>query len=76
MLAMRRHEKDFILRRDAKYGDDMKKQASEFAAAIENSRIPEAAKTELKQKLADYQADFSAWMRAALALAGDLKAMT
>jgi len=54
----------------------MKKQASEFAAAIENSRIPEAAKTELKQKLADYQADFSAWMRAALALAGDLKAMT
>jgi methyl-accepting chemotaxis protein len=76
MLTMRRHEKDFMLRRDAKYGDDMKKQASEFAAAIENAGIPEAAKTELKQKLADYQKDFSAWMSTALALADDLKAMT
>jgi methyl-accepting chemotaxis protein len=76
MLSMRRHEKDFMLRRDAKYGDDMKKQASEFAAAIENAGIPEAAKTELKQKLADYQKDFSAWMSTALALADDLKAMT
>jgi methyl-accepting chemotaxis protein len=76
MLMMRRHEKDFMLRRDAKYGDDMKKQASEFAAAIENSRIPETAKTELKQKLADYQQGFSAWMSTALALAVDLKAMT
>ena len=26
MLTMRRHEKDFMLRRDAKYGDEMKKQ--------------------------------------------------
>jgi methyl-accepting chemotaxis protein len=76
MLMMRRHEKDFMLRRDAKYGDDMKKQASEFAATIENSHIPEAAKSEIKQKLADYQQDFSAWMSTALALAGDLKAMT
>jgi methyl-accepting chemotaxis protein len=76
MLTMRRHEKDFMLRRDAKYGDDMKKQASEFAAAIENAGIPDAAKTEIKQKLADYQQDFSAWMSTALALAGDLKAMT
>jgi len=32
MLMMRRHEKDFMLRRDAKYGDEMKKRASEFAA--------------------------------------------
>src|SRR5262249_34117552 len=29
MLMMRRHEKDFMLRRSAKYGDDMKKRASE-----------------------------------------------
>ena len=58
MLMMRRHEKDFMLRRDAKYGDEMKKQASQFAALIENASIPEAAKAELKQKLADYQRDF------------------
>jgi methyl-accepting chemotaxis protein len=74
MLRMRRHEKDFMLRRDAKYGEDMKKRASEFSAGIENANIPEAAKTELKQKLADYQRDFFVWMETALTLAGELKA--
>ena len=74
MLTMRRHEKDFMLRRDRKYGDDMKKRASEFAAGIESANIPEPAKIELKQKLADYQRDFFAWMETALSLAGELKA--
>jgi methyl-accepting chemotaxis protein len=74
MLMMRRHEKDFMLRRDRKYGDDMKKRASEFTAEIEKANIPEAAKTELGQKLADYQRDFFAWMETALTLAGELKA--
>ena len=76
MLMMRRHEKDFMLRRDAKYGDEMKKQASQFAALIENVSIPEAAKTELRQKLADYQRDFSSWMSTALALGAELKTMS
>jgi methyl-accepting chemotaxis protein len=74
MLMMRRHEKDFMLRRDRKYGDDMKTRASEFTAEIEKANIPEAARTELRQKLADYQHDFSAWMETALTLAGELKA--
>ena len=74
MLMMRRHEKDFMLRRDRKYGDDMKKRASEFTTGIESTNIPEAAKAELKQKLADYQRDFFAWMEKALTLAGELKA--
>jgi methyl-accepting chemotaxis protein len=73
MLMMRRHEKDFMLRRDAKYGDDMKKRASELTVGIENANIPEAAKAELKQKLSDYQRDFFAWMETALTLAGELK---
>ena len=76
MLMMRRHEKDFMLRRDAKYVDEMKKQASQFAALIENVSIPEAAKTELRQKLADYQRDFSSWMSTALALGAELKTMS
>jgi methyl-accepting chemotaxis protein len=64
MLMMRRHEKDFMLRRDAKYGEEMKKRASEFTAGVETAGIPEAAKTELRQKLADYQRDFSpGWIR-------------
>src|SRR6195256_1753158 len=74
MLMMRRHKKDFMLRRDAKYGDDMKKRASELTIGIENANIPEAAKAELKQKLADYQRDFFVWMGTALTLAGELKA--
>ena len=73
MLMMRRHEKDFMLRRDAKYGDDMKRRASELTIGIENANIPEAAKAELKQKLSDYQRDFFAWMETALTLAGELK---
>jgi len=74
MLMMRRHEKDFMLRRDAKYGEEMKKRASEFTAGVETAGIPEAAKTELRQKLADYQRDFFAWMDTALTLARELKA--
>src|SRR3954468_4461058 len=74
MLTMRRHEKDFMLRRDAKYGDEMKKRASELTIGVENANIPEAAKAELKQKLADYQRDFFVWMETALTLAGELKA--
>jgi methyl-accepting chemotaxis protein len=74
MLMMRRHEKDFMLRRDAKYGDEIRKRASEFAAGIERADIAGAAKAELKQKLADYQRDFFAWMGTALTLAGELKA--
>ncbi len=74
MLMMRRHEKDFMLRRDRKYGDEIKKRASEFTAEVDSAAIPEAAKAELKQKLADYQRDFFAWMESALKLAGELKA--
>ena len=44
MLMMRRHEKDFMLRRDAKYGGEMKKRAAEFAAGVESADIPAAAK--------------------------------
>ncbi len=76
MLMMRRNEKDFMLRRDGKYGDQMKRHASEFADGIGNADLPEAAKTELRQKLADYQHDFRAWMETALTLAGELKAVS
>jgi methyl-accepting chemotaxis protein len=76
MLMMRRHEKDFMLRREAKYGDEMKKRASEFTADIEKADIPDAAKAELKQKLADYQRDVFAWFETALKFANESKAMS
>ncbi|MFX8653078.1 hypothetical protein ABTM19_20345, partial [Acinetobacter baumannii] len=34
MLMMRRHEKDFMLRRDARYGQEMKKRAAEFLSGV------------------------------------------
>src|SRR5262245_21569694 len=61
MLMMRRHEKDFMLRRDRKYGDDMKKRATEFSGALESLDVAPAVKTELKLRLSDYQRDFFAW---------------
>jgi methyl-accepting chemotaxis protein len=76
MLMMRRHEKDFILRRDRKYGDEMKVRADEFTAGIASADIPDTAKAELTRKLADYQRTFFAWMETALKLSADLKAMS
>jgi methyl-accepting chemotaxis protein len=73
MLMMRRHEKDFMLRRDPKYGGDMKKRASEFIAGLETLNAPPAVKEELKQLLATYQRDFFAWMDEALKLANEQK---
>ncbi len=76
MLMMRRHEKDFMLRRDARYGGEMKARASEFAAGLDAAAIAGDTKAALRQKLADYQRDFSAWMETALTLATELKAMS
>jgi methyl-accepting chemotaxis protein len=74
MLTMRRHEKDFMLRRERKYGNEMKEAASVFSADVDAADIPEAAKAELRQKLADYQRDFFVWMDTALTLGNELKA--
>lgn len=76
MLTMRRHEKDFMLRRDSKYGADLKKRAAEFAAGLDKAGIPDSGRSELKQKLADYQSDFLSWMETALTLATESKAMS
>ena len=40
MLMMRRHEKDFMLRRDRKYGDDIRKRAGEFARDLDKAGVP------------------------------------
>jgi methyl-accepting chemotaxis protein len=75
MLMMRRHEKDFMLRRTVKYGDDMKKRAAELTAGLGTAgNIPPAAKTDIAAKLAAYQRDFFAWMDAAVKLADEQKA--
>jgi methyl-accepting chemotaxis protein len=61
MLMMRRHEKDFMLRRDPKYVGELKKAAAEFSKLLAISDMTAVQKAEIAQKLEKYQADFSAW---------------
>ena len=44
MLMMRRHEKDFILREDARYLGEMKKRGEEFASSLKASSLGDAAR--------------------------------
>jgi methyl-accepting chemotaxis protein len=61
MLMMRRHEKDFMLRRDQKYVGELKKAAAEFSRLMGGADMPAALKADIVQKLEKYQTDFSAW---------------
>jgi methyl-accepting chemotaxis protein len=61
MLMMRRHEKDFMLRRDQKYVAELNKSAVDFSKLMANSDFPPTVKADIAQKLQKYQADFSAW---------------
>ncbi len=74
MLMMRRHEKDFMLRRDKKYGDQLNQAATDFLTELASTSISDANKTEIKQKLTAYQQNFSAWMETALVVGAELKA--
>jgi methyl-accepting chemotaxis protein len=64
MLLMRRNEKDFMLRRDMKFGEEMKKAGEEAALAIRIASMPASTKEGMSQKLAAYQRDFVAYMAA------------
>lgn len=62
MLMMRRHEKDFMLRNDEKYGDELSKRSGEFLAALSASDLPEASKAEIGKLVQSYKASFLAFM--------------
>ncbi|MBL8669668.1 MAG: HAMP domain-containing protein [Alphaproteobacteria bacterium] len=76
MLMMRRHEKDFIMRIDPRYGDDMRKRASELAAALAASAVPADARAQVTAKLDLYQADFFALVEGTLALQKEIKGLS
>ena len=76
MLTMRRHEKDFMLRHDAKYGAEMKAAATEFADLLAASALPAAVKTDLADKLSVYQHDFFAWIDGMNVIIKEQKAMS
>jgi len=62
MLMMRRHEKDFMLRGDEKYGDELKKRVGEFTAELAKTELPDDARKEISKLIDSYQASFFAFM--------------
>jgi methyl-accepting chemotaxis protein len=62
MLMMRRHEKDFMLRGDEKYGEDLKKRVVEFKAAMKDAGVADDIRGQLEKLVDDYQRDFLAFM--------------
>ncbi|OAN49211.1 hypothetical protein A6A04_03600 [Paramagnetospirillum marisnigri] len=76
MLMMRRHEKDFFARLDAKYVADLDKRAAEFTKALAVSGIPAETRPRLLDLLAAYQRDFKAAAEASLALVATTKSLS
>jgi len=70
MLMMRRHEKDFMLRRDQKYVGELKKAVTAFSKILAAAAIPPAQMAELTAKLERYQNEFLAWANTAQEVAG------
>jgi methyl-accepting chemotaxis protein len=62
MLMMRRHEKDFMLRGDEKYGDELRKRADEFSVELAKTDFPADSKAEISKLVDVYKASFLAFM--------------
>ncbi|QOZ11660.1 methyl-accepting chemotaxis protein [Bradyrhizobium sp. CCBAU 51765] len=62
MLMMRRHEKDFMLRHEERYGDELEKRVVEFEAALAASELAPESKRELKKLVASYRSSFLAFL--------------
>ena len=76
MLMMRRHEKDFILREDARYLGEMKKRGEEFASSLKASSLGDAARESVSAKMAAYQKDFASYAAANTEKADAVKALS
>jgi|GEM_PF-564404 len=62
MLTMRRHEKDFILRRDQKYADALGEEAMPFELLLQKaSNIPEPRRAQIREMMQNYQGSFVAY---------------
>jgi methyl-accepting chemotaxis protein len=68
MLMMRRHEKDFMLRQRASYGDEFEKRLAEFKTLLTTSAIPASEKQAIQQNLTVYREAFGIYMRTVTAL--------
>ncbi|HDZ15840.1 hypothetical protein LCGC14_0647230 [marine sediment metagenome] len=60
MLMLRRHEKDFMLRSDAKYIDKFTQTAAAFSSEVSNSYLSDSTQRQIQTLLQQYQTDFIA----------------
>jgi methyl-accepting chemotaxis protein len=72
MLQMRRHEKDFMMRRETRYADAMRQSATDFGVALEQSQLVAADRPAIENKMAAYQRDFAAFVDGTQKLQADL----
>lgn len=76
MLTMRRHEKDFMLRGNDKYVDELRSTADEFRSALAVSTLGATVRSEIKTLIDTYEGRFLAYSAGASTLneeAADLK---
>lgn len=62
-LMLRRREKDFMLRLDAKYVDKFDKDIAEFRQVLSSSNIDSATKSQIEGHLVNYQEKFKALVK-------------
>jgi methyl-accepting chemotaxis protein len=65
LLAMRRHEKDFMLWRDEKYAAEFGKAVVAFSVVLTELDLPYEVQEKLSLNLDRYRSDFSGWVGAA-----------
>ena len=75
MLSMRRHEKDFILRRDQQYADALSAEAMPFELLLQQSHIPEATREQVREAMQNYQGAFLAYAAARYGADGETQAL-
>jgi serine phosphatase RsbU (regulator of sigma subunit) len=73
LLAIRQHEKDFIIRRDLRYLPKLEKAVEEFRQDLYKQRIDPILREQLEQHLDEYQQKFIefVWVEEAIGLHGD-----
>ncbi|WP_168192881.1 methyl-accepting chemotaxis protein [Undibacter mobilis] len=61
VLTIRRHEKDFMLRRAPSYIESVKKSVAMLVQQIDGAAIPSEMQTEMKKEASAYLKDFLEW---------------
>ncbi|MBV6656425.1 MAG: HAMP domain-containing protein [Devosiaceae bacterium] len=74
MLMMRRHEKDFIMRRDDKYVGRLDARVEEFQAILARTSLSPDIKQQMVTYLLAYQSSFHAWVEGSTVLSAEADA--